>query len=55
MEASSWWVIAGLCFGMAGAILNARASDFLIRHTGGWGGGMSEKVLKSARRWSWPG
>jgi hypothetical protein len=47
--------IATVILGLAGAALNAKASDYLIRHTGGWGGGMAEATMRSARRWSWPG
>jgi hypothetical protein len=53
--ASTWWTIAGLVLGLAGALLNAKAADLLIRQTGGWGGGMSDKLMRHARRWSWPG
>ena len=52
---TQWWAVAGLVLGLVGTILNAAASDFLIRRTGGWGGGMSEDVMRAARRWSWPG
>ena len=49
------WAIAALVLGLSGALLNAKASDFLIKRTGGWGGGMSDQTMRSARRWSWPG
>jgi hypothetical protein len=55
VEPATYWAIAALVLGLVGAILNAWASDFLIRRTGGWGGGMSDDVMRRARRWSWPG
>ena len=53
MDASKGWAIAALVFGLVGAGLNAKASDFLIRRTGGYG--MPPATLKESRRWSWPG